>query len=166
MAYTDLAMIARAVIQEKYGHTHTFSTEVLKGSETLFDDWANGQAKLQKTQIQQIKALFTDYEWMLCQKTLFQVTTIPELEGKAAYVYARAKKDIATHWLQAENCQSTFKKEDVLQRPVIHLRLTLAYGLWGFSDVLDFVVPAHVQTAIESKQLDLLTWANDLEIKA
>lgn len=165
MAYTDLAMIARLVIDEKYGHTHTFSTEVLKGSETLFDDWAMGHAELTKGQIRQIKALFTDYEWMLCQKALFQVATIPELEGKADYVYAQAKKAIAKHWLQSKNCQSTFKKEEVLNHPVIHLRITLDYGLWGFSDVLDFVVPAHVQVAIESKKLDLLTWANDLEIK-
>lgn len=165
MAYNDLAAIAQAVIREKYGNTHVFSTEVLRGPAVLFDDWAQSNAQLTKAQVRQIKELFTDYEWMLCQKAIFQATTIPECSAKADYIYANAKKHVAKHWLAAENCQSSFKNEQVLNHPVVHLRLTMGYDLWGFSDILDFVVPAHIQEAIETKQLDLLTWANDLKIE-
>lgn len=165
MAYTDLAMIAQAVITEKYGSVQNYSKEILNGSTNLFDQWAQGEAELNKQQVRQIKVLFTDYEWMLCQKATFQARTLPEYQGKAANLYSKAKKNIAQNWLKADNCRSTFKQEQVLNHPVIHLRLAMEYDLWGFEDMLDFIVPAQVQDEIQTKQLDLLTWANNLKIE-
>ncbi|MCH4171681.1 MAG: hypothetical protein LKF36_10690 [Lactobacillus sp.] len=164
MAYTDLAMIAQDVILEKYGDTTSFSTAILHGDSHLISDWVSGDVQLSGKQLQEIRKLFTDYEWMLCQKAIFQAQTIPELDNKAAYIYNQAKKHVAQHWVKADNCKSAFKDELVLKRPVIHLRLTLNYDLWGFNDVLDFIVPARIQRAIETQELDLLTWADNLQV--
>ncbi|WP_416353278.1 hypothetical protein ACNAN0_10845 [Agrilactobacillus fermenti] len=162
----DFSAIVQDVVLQKYGDTSVFSTQVLLEAPNFFDQWLAGKVELSKIQGHHLRQLFTDYEWMLCQKAIFQSQSIPELNGRSAYVYANAKKQIAKQWLAAENCESAFTKEQVQGRAVIHLRISLNYDLWGFEDVLDFIVPETVRSEIETKQLDLLTWVNNLKIEA
>ncbi len=59
-------------IKEQYIGEKTFYEGVLNLDESTWEQWKQGNYSLSGEQSQQIKNLFSDYEWMLLQKILRQ----------------------------------------------------------------------------------------------
>ena len=115
----------------------------------------DAQAGLSDDQRQQLRRLFTDYEWMLAKKLARQTDDAVIL----AQQYNEAKFIIARVWLQQPEITTRFVRVEQPDGVAIHLQLRLQYTA-QLMDVLDFVVPAGTATQLETHKLDLLTWAN------
>ncbi|WP_156404281.1 hypothetical protein [Lactobacillus selangorensis] len=158
MNHAIFAQIVRAVIRQRYHNLENFcQTHPEWTMDELLQkvpvDWHATPA-----QQQSVRRLFTDYEWMLVHKVIQRAKTLPEEEMRGAAIYQQAKALIAQTWLTAPYCKAQFQ-QDTAQ---IYLRLSCSYAEWGLDDQLDFVVPAQIKRAIETHQLDLLTWAKQL----
>ena len=120
-----------------------------------------GQAALLPQQREQLRYLFTDYEWMLASKLAVMAKTTPGA-GQLAERYQTAKTLIAKEWLKLPNLTTRYVKQPRGGDQIsVHLQLRQDYGLHGLVDILDFVVPTKVAKQLQTKQLDLLTWAQD-----
>lgn len=119
------------------------------------------QAALLPQQRTQLRYLFTDYEWMLAQKLAVLQATTPEAPSLAER-FQQAKTVIAKAWLQSPNLTTNYVREPRgVDQVSVHLQLRQDYGLHGLVDILDFVVPTTVAKQLQTKQLDLLTWADE-----
>ncbi|MDH6365191.1 hypothetical protein M2139_002193 [Enterococcus sp. PF1-24] len=157
--------IVISAILEQFDSENHFYTEQLGISEFEWLNWKEGKVNLSSDNLQKIKGLFSDYEWMLLQKILRQSVLFPEKRNVAVNEYKRLKVAIAQKWL--ENKLATVDliaptKEDEEKRvPYIHLRVAVNYGEWGFDDIISFRLPAAVQQQIEGSEVPLLDWANE-----
>lgn len=115
--------------------------------------------------MQKIKNLFTDYEWMLTQKILRQTILFPEKRNLAVSEYKRLKTTIAKKWLQSDlgvvELIPNNKQEQEIVAGYIDLKVTLAYGEWGFDDIITFRLPATIQRQLEGSKVELLDWVNE-----
>lgn len=120
---------------------------------------ADEQISLTAHEREQLRYLFTDYEWMLAEKIAVQNAADPAEEGIVAR-YQAAKSRIARAWLGQSTLTTRYVKEPLPSGgQLMHLQLRQDYGEHGLVDILDFVVPEAAARHIESQQLDLLTWA-------
>ncbi len=106
-----------------------------------------------------------DYEWMLTQKILRQTILFPEKRNLAVSEYKRLKTTIAKKWLQSDlgvvELIPNNKQEQEIAAGYIDLKVTLAYGEWGFDDIITFRLPATIQRQLEGSKVELLDWVNE-----
>lgn len=53
------------------------------------------------------------------------------------------------------------KQEQEIAAGYIDLKVTLAYGEWGFDDIITFRLPATIQRQLEGSKVELLDWVNE-----
>lgn len=126
--------------------------------------WKESQFGLDNEVMQKIKNLFTDYEWMLTQKILRQTILFPEKRNLAVSEYKRLKQQLpkmATIWFGRCRINSNNKQEQEIAAGYIDLKVTLAYGEWGFDDIITFRLPATIQRQLEGSKVELLDWVNE-----
>lgn len=159
--YTDILIDA---IIEQFKTEETFYTDYLQTTKEKWDNWKQGRINLTSEEMQKMKNLFSDYEWMLTQKTLRQTLLFPEKRNIAVSEYKRLKTLIAKKWLQsgvglAELIPSKAKHEE--EQAFIDLKVTVSYGEWGFDDIVTFRLPARLQGQLEGSKVELLDWVNE-----
>lgn len=151
-----LLALATSTLQQRYGEATPYLKNVLR---VAVDDVTAGRSQLTGKQRQELRYLYTDYEWMLAQKIAVLNGTEPA-EGGVAARFQAAKTTIAKAWLASPNLATRYVKEQRGHSQVnVHLQLRLDYGIHGLTDILDFVVPTQAAKQIETQKLDLLTWA-------
>lgn len=161
--YVDIIIDA---IIEHYETEARFYKEYLQITKEDWSAWKQGQQNLSNEVMQKIKNLFTDYEWMLTQKILRQTILFPEKRNIAVSEYKRLKTIIAKKWLQtgvglAELVPTKGNEDDPSEQGYIDLKVTAAYGEWGFDDIVTFRLPATVQPQLEGSKVELLDWVNE-----
>lgn len=159
--YIDIIIDA---IIEQYESEEHFYTEYLEIQETSWENWKKGRTNLGSEEMQKVKNLFTDYEWMLTQKILRQTILFPEKRNIAVSEYKRLKTTIAKKWLQtgvglAELIPTKSFNED--EHDFIDLKVTVSYGEWGFDDIVTFRLPSTLQPQLEGSKVELLDWVNE-----
>lgn len=160
--YIDILIHA---IVEQFETEEIFYTDYLNISADNWENWKKGRSNLSSEEMQKIKNLFSDYEWMLTQKILRQTVLFPEKRNLAVSEYRRLKTLIAKKWLQsgiglAELSASKVGQEKTTQ-DYIDLKVTASYGEWGFDDIITFRLPATVQGQLEGSKVELLDWVNE-----
>lgn len=160
--YIELLLCA---IREQYYTEKNFYENQLGVSQEAWENFKLGKAGLANEAVQKMKALFSDYEWMLVQKILRQSVLFPENRTKAVFDYKRLKTSIAQKWIKnnlaevdmvpytIEYQNSTFS--------YIDLKVSITYGEWGYDDILSFRMPASVQQQITSANIPLLDWVSE-----
>ncbi|MBE9388846.1 hypothetical protein [Vagococcus salmoninarum] len=132
--------------------------------------WKDGTLVLQGEDMQKIKSLFSDYEWMLMQKIIKQTILFPEKRNYVVLEYKRVKSLVAKKWIRSgEAMVELISQRDShnkvgmasQRKETINLRVFLDYDLWGYDDILEFCLPAVVQQQIEDSPVDLLEWVNE-----
>ena len=143
--YVDI--IVDAIIEQYQTEENFYSAYQIQAAD--WQAWKEGQFGLDNEVMQKIKNLFTDYEWMLTQKILRQTILFPEKRNLAVSEYKRLK-------LIPNN-----KQEQEIAAGYIDLKVTLAYGEWGFDDIITFRLPATIQRQLEGSKVELLDWVNE-----
>jgi len=162
--YLDLVMSA---IFEQFHTEQDFYQEYLGITDVQWQHWKAGQNNLSPEANQKIKNLFSDYEWMLSQKVIRQTFLFPEKRPTAVAEYREMKTIVAQKWIASGLAQVEmipFKnKNEEENHDFIDLRVTIDYDNWGYSDILSFRLPAHIQNQIASahKKTALLDWVNE-----
>ncbi|MFD1483637.1 hypothetical protein ACFQ5J_00035 [Lacticaseibacillus baoqingensis] len=152
----DLIELAALTLQQRDGNATALETALHIPVAAI---QAN-EAALLPQQREQLRFLFSDYEWMLAQKLAVLQSTAPAA-GTLAQRYQLAKTVIAKAWLRSPSLTTSYVKEPrSTGRVSVHLQLRQDYGVHGLVDILDFVVPTQVAKQLQTKQLDLLTWAD------
>ncbi|EIA6622537.1 hypothetical protein [Enterococcus faecalis] len=159
--YVDI--IVDAIIEQYQTEENFYSAYQIQAAD--WQAWKEGQFGLDNEVMQKIKNLFTDYEWMLTQKILRQTILFPEKRNLAVSEYKRLKTTIAKKWLQSDlgvvELIPNNKKEQEITAGYIDLKVTLAYGEWGFDDIITFRLPATIQRQLEGSKVELLDWVNE-----
>ena len=162
--YLDLVLSA---IFEQFHSEQDFYQDYLGISQNQWQQWKDGQNNLSPEANQKVKNLFSDNEWMLSQKVIRQTLLFPEKRRIAVAEYREMKTIVAQRWIASGLAQVEmipFKnKNEEENRDFINLRVTIDYDAWGYSDILTFRLPAHVQNQIASShtQTALLDWVNE-----
>lgn len=159
--YIDIIIDA---IIEQFESEKIFYEEYLQLSEEEWFDWKKGNRHLSGAEMQKIKNLFTDYEWMLTQKVLRQTILFPEKRNIAVSDYKRLKTLIAKKWLQTSAGVVELIKEnkdESKEQLSIHLKVMVSYGEWGFDDIVTFRLPSVLQPQLEGSKVELLDWVNE-----
>lgn len=159
--YVDIIIDA---IIEQYESEELFYTEYLQVEKTSWENWKKGRMNLGSEDMQKVKNLFTDYEWMLTQKILRQTMLFPEKRNIAVSEYKRLKTIIAKKWLQtgvglAELIPT--KSFNETAQDFIDLKVTVSYHEWGFDDIVTFRLPSTLQPQLEGSKVELLDWVNE-----
>lgn len=130
-----------------------------------WENWKQGRRTLSSDEMQIVKNLFSDYEWMLVQKILRQTALFPEKRTIALSEYKRLKTLIAKKWLQSglgiAELLSLNPTQDESRQKYIDLKVTASYGEWGFDDIIIFRLPATIQGQLENSKVELLDWVNE-----
>ena len=159
--YVDI--IVDAIIEQYQTEENFDSAYQIQAAD--WQAWKEGQFGLDNEVMQKIKNLFTDYEWMLTQKILRQTILFPEKRNLAVSEYKRLKTTIAKKWLQSDlgvvELIPNNKQEQEIAAGYIDLKVTLAYGEWGFDDIITFRLPATIQRQLEGSKVELLDWVNE-----
>ncbi|EIQ7102380.1 hypothetical protein LVP17_002036 [Enterococcus faecalis] len=159
--YVDI--IVDAIIEQYQTEENFYSDYQIQAAD--WQAWKEGQFGLDNEVMQKIKNLFTDYEWMLTQKILRQTILFPEKRNLAVSEYKRLKTTIAKKWLQSDlgvvELIPNNKQEQEIAAGYIDLKVTLAYGEWGFDDIITFRLPATIQRQLEGSKVELLDWVNE-----
>lgn len=152
-------------ILEQFDSQKHFYTDQLGVTEAEWENWKEGKQNLSSENLQKVKNLFSDYEWMLLQKVLRQTILFPEKRNVAVNEFRRLKTAIAQKWIQgniAKVALQTSAKEDFKKIvPFINIRVSVSYGEWGFDDILSFRLPSTIQQQIEGAEVPLLDWVNE-----
>lgn len=160
--YVDI--IVDAIIEQYQTEENFYSAYQIQAL-TDWQAWKEGKFGLDNEVMQKIKNLFTDYEWMLTQKILRQTILFPEKRNLAVSEYKRLKTTIAKKWLQSDlgvvELIPNNKQEQEIAAGYIDLKVTLAYGEWGFDDIITFRLPATIQRQLEGSKVELLDWVNE-----
>ncbi|MGH2155973.1 hypothetical protein ACQ1ZV_15455, partial [Enterococcus faecalis] len=76
--------------------------------------------------------------------------------------YKRLKTTIGKKWLQSVlgvvELITNNKQEQEIAAGYIVLKVTLAYGEWGFVDIITFRLPATIQRQLDGSKDELLVW--------
>jgi hypothetical protein len=158
--YIDIIIDA---IIEQFETEERFYSEYLQLTKENWENWKSGRINLTGEEMQKIKNLFTDYEWMLIQKILRQTILFPEKRNIAVSEYKRLKTVIAKKWLQTGVgiAELIPEKNKEVKQTFIDLKVTAAYGEWGFDDIVTFRLPATLQGQLEGSKVELLDWVNE-----
>jgi len=158
--YIDLII---STIVENFGSETAFYRDRLGISPDKWENWKKGFSNLSPEEMQKVKNLFSDYEWMLLQKVLRQTIIYPEKRTFAVAEYRRMKTKIARQWLNIglATVEILDTKEENNNGQYLDLRVTIDYREWGFDDILNFRLPAYIQQQIDNEQVALLDWVND-----
>ncbi|GMA09569.1 hypothetical protein GCM10025886_27220 [Tetragenococcus halophilus subsp. flandriensis] len=158
--YIDLII---STIIENYGSEEAFYEDRLGVSPYRWQNWKKGRGNLSPEEMQKIKNLFSDYEWMLLQKVLRQTIIYPEKRMVAVSEFRRMKTKIARQWLNIglATVEILDTKEENNYGQYLDMRVTIHYGEWGFDDIINFRLPAYIQQQIDNEQVALLDWVND-----
>lgn len=157
--YVDIVCSA---ILEQFDSEEHFFTEQLDITLEAWEDWKNSKRNLSSENLQKVKNLFSDYEWLVLQKVLRQTILFPEKRNTAVQNYRRVKTAIAQKWIKGEIAQVELQTTDEEKRnPYINIRVSVNYGEWGFDDILSFRLPAMIQQQIEGAKVPLLDWVNE-----
>lgn len=127
-----------------------------------WDEWKKGKAALSGDAMQKVKGLFSDYEWMLMQKVAEQAVFFPEKRHYVVPEYRRLKTMIAKKWIELPICsvELVSKVDQQNMKELINLKISLQYGEWGYDDILNFTMPAHISKTIEGSNKGLLEWVS------
>lgn len=160
--YVDILMDA---IIEQFETEENFYKDYLHLTEEDWHNWKKGRTSLTNEEMQKIKHLFSDYEWMLTQKTIRQTSLFPEKRTIGLSEYKRLKTLIAKKWLQsgigkAELLPSKGNNKEYKQ-DYVDLKVTASYGEWGFDDIITFRLPATLQGQLKGSNVALLAWVNE-----
>ncbi|MGX7202210.1 hypothetical protein BCR22_02910 [Enterococcus plantarum] len=160
--YIDILIDA---IIEQFETEEHFYTDYLQITEENWTNWKKGRINLTSEEMQKIKNLFSDYEWMLTQKILRQTILFPEKRNIAISEYKRLKTIIAKKWLQsgagvAELIPSKANRDEK-EQAFIDLKVTVSYDEWGFDDIVTFRLPATLQGQLKESKVELLDWVNE-----
>ncbi|WP_071131197.1 hypothetical protein [Enterococcus timonensis] len=158
-------IIVEAII-EQYRSEEYFYQEILGVDHASWQQFKAGTKALSEEKMQQVKNLFSDYEWMLVQKIIRQTIIFPERRNFAVAEYRRLKTTIAKHWLNNGGVAELISKktEDPLgknSKGYIDLKVSLNYDQWGFDDILSFRLPAQIQQQLDGATVSLLAWVNE-----
>ncbi|MFC0234615.1 hypothetical protein ACFFIF_11580 [Vagococcus entomophilus] len=165
-----LVLIITDQILTQYASEQSFCQNYLDVTLHEWQQWKKGNSGLNAEKMQKIKNLFSDYEWMLVQKTVQRTALLPEKRNYVVLEYKHLKTLIAKKWLDTGAAEvelitqkSSFQKatKENLYNKTIQLRVVMDYGVWGYEDILEFYLPAIVQNQIEESQVNLLEWVND-----
>lgn len=131
-------------------------------SKQEWDEWKKGRAPLANDVMQKVKGLFSDYEWMLMQKVAEQAVFFPEKRHYVVPEYRRLKTMIAKQWVELPLCsiELVSKVDQTNFNELINLKISLRYGEWGYDDILNFMMPAHISKTIEGSNKGLLEWVS------
>lgn len=127
-----------------------------------WNEWKQGKAGLPSDAMQKVKGLFSDYEWMLIQKVAEQAMFFPEKRHYVVSEYRRLKTMIAKKWIELPICSVELVNKVSPQHDTerINLKISLRYGEWGYDDILNFTMPAHISKMIEGSNKGLLEWVS------
>lgn len=152
-----------STIIENFGTEEAFYQDRLGVSSAAWEDWKKGFSTLSAEEMQKIKNLFSDYEWMLLQKVLRQTIIYPEKRTIAVTEFRRMKTKIARKWLNSGigTVEILDTQEENEIGKSLDLRVTIDYKEWGYDDILNFRLPAYVQQQINNEQVALLDWVNN-----
>lgn len=156
-------IILDAII-EQYESEEQFFQEYIRIDTERWESWKAGRSNLTAEENQKLKALFTDYEWMLMQKIIRQTVLFPEKRTIAVSEYKRIKTVISKKWLDGGatvELVSRQKSKDESDQQRIDLKVTMAYGEWGFDDIITFRLPSMIRQQIEGSKVELLDWVNE-----
>ncbi|MGX7058609.1 hypothetical protein [Vagococcus humatus] len=165
-----LVMIIMDEILSQFESETVFCENYLTIPLADWNRWKAGLKPLDSEKMQKLKALFSDYEWMLIQKIIRQTILFPEKRHIVVSEYRRVKTLIANKWIQTgsaevelitqKNSRSQYCYGKLAQG-TITLKVSLEYEGWGYDDILEFRLPAVVQKQIEDAPIDLLEWVNE-----
>lgn len=162
-------IIVDQVITQFETETH-FCHDFLEIEFSRWQGWKKGRVVLNTEEMQKVKNLFSDYEWMLSQKIIRQTILFPEKRNYVVMEYKRVKSLIAKQWLQSgEATMELISQRDSQhkgfshnqRKEIINLRISMNYGAWGYDDILEFTLPAVIQKQMEDSRVDLLEWVNE-----
>lgn len=156
-------------VHSQFDSENRFCSDYLEVPLQQWEEWKRGSLALQPEEMQKIKSLFSDYEWMLMQKIIKQTILFPEKRNYVVMEYKRVKSLIAKKWLQSGEAtvelisqKDTYSKSPRAQsKEMINLKVSMEYGVWGYDDILEFSLPALIQKQIEDSPVDLLEWVNE-----
>lgn len=157
-------------ILDQFMSEETFCECYLDVSTETWLNWKTGISPLPSDKMQQLRRLFTDYEWMIIQKISSQTILFPEKRHYVVAEYKRLKSVIAKTWTDSGLAkvelitQQRFSNKESLpipQKNVINLRIIMSYGEWGYDDILEFCMPGIIQQQIEDSKVDLLEWVDE-----
>lgn len=157
--------IVISAILEQFDSEIHFYTDQLGITELDWENWKEGKINLSSENLQKVKNLFSDYEWMLLQKVLRQTILFPEKRNFAVNDYKRLKTSIARKWIKGNiakvELQSPTQEEPKKIVPFVNIRVSVNYGEWGFDDIISFRLPSTIQQQIEGSEVPLLDWVNE-----
>lgn len=165
-----LVMIVVDQIVVQYETETKFCQDYLGISIDKWEQWKKGEIRLSTNEMQQIKNLFSDYEWMIVQKVIRQTILFPEKRNYVVFEYKRLKTIIAKKWIQSGagivemiTHQESYDVENTVipNQRMIKLKVSIPYGEWGLDDILDFYLPARIQKQIEDSRVGLLEWVHE-----
>lgn len=165
-----LVMIVLDQLLVQYESEIKFCQDYLNISIDKWKQWKNGETRLSADEMQQIKNLFSDYEWMLIQKVIRQTILFPEKRNYVVFEYKRLKTIIAKKWIQSGagfvemiTHQESYDIENtaISNQRLVKLKVSIQYGEWGFDDILEFYLPARIQKQIEDSRVGLLEWVHE-----
>ncbi|MBL1230347.1 hypothetical protein IW492_14010 [Enterococcus sp. BWB1-3] len=159
--YVDI--IVSAIIEQFFSEEH-FYLEHLNIDKDQWENWKNGRGNLNNEDMQKVKSLFTDYEWMLTQKIMRQTVLFPEKRNIAVSEYKRLKTMIARKWMKSDVGRAEllpFNNSIQDDEGFINLKVSIAYGEWGFDDIITFRLPSKLQPQLEGSKVELLDWMDE-----
>ncbi len=163
-----MVMIIVDRIVSQYTTENSFCTNYLSVDKKRWEEWKKGSTQLSAEEMQKIKNLFSDYEWMLLQKIIRQTVLFPEKRNYIVSEYKRVKSMIAKKWMQSSEGivelithKDSFHTEKELYKETIILRVSVNYEEWGYDDILEFYLPGMIQQQIENDSVGLLEWVNE-----
>lgn len=157
-----MVAIILSEIKLKFKNEENFYTHYLKISKEEWEDWKKGMGHLSQSVMQQVKGLFSDYEWMLVNKVGEQAMFFPEKRHYVVQEFRRLKTMIAKCWIKTPLCHVELITQASTQamEEIVNLKVTMRYGEWGYDDVLNFTMPAQLSKKIEGANKGLLEWVN------
>lgn len=165
-----LVMIVVNQIYSQYESEIKFCQDYLEISMDTWESWKEGEVRLENDVMQKIKNLFSDYEWMLIQKTIRQTSLFPEKRHYVVVEYRRLKTIIAKKWIQTGagvvemiTHQDSYDERQLTSHDesLIKLKVSIRYDEWGFDDILNFYLPSKIQRQIEDSRIGLLEWVHE-----
>ncbi|MGX7013533.1 hypothetical protein [Vagococcus silagei] len=157
-------------IQDQFFSEKLFSLQYLDISYEEWLEWKSGKKALSADKMQKLKALFSDYEWMLIQKIARQTIIFPEKRNYIVPEYKRLKASIAKTWIKSGLATAELITQQRAiragvdernKRNCVNLRISVNYQEWGYDDILEFFMPEIIQQQIIDSQVDLLEWVDE-----
>jgi len=146
---TPFKEIVVSEINRYYKSEKAIYEDILAVSAMSWYRWKKGDHGFNKEGMDQIKAFFTEYEWMIVEKLSRNMAMRPQnVDNEPFEQYIQTKKNIAKHWAEeATMSVSTSRNVDGSDDRRVNpgVRLTVSMNYDGWVDSITFYAPSGTQ---------------------